>query len=225
MYHNQYKANDLRMMPAGFGFSVGDFLVVPRLVGNVVDALRESSDASSTFRGLINELYALESALLRVKRLDSDVSHVETVELQQAASRCQETIGAFYKKIQKYQPHLQQGGTGSELGGAWAKIMWTTCKKDDIDNFRAEIRGHTNSIEIVLLTIHMEATTTHTQQQDVQQNSLARRIQDFLYQVMGRLGTVTDSVTQSFQQGKALLESSAQIVQTNLRVVQVVREI
>lgn len=212
-------------MPVGFGFSVGDFLAVLRLVGTVVDTLRESSDASSTFRSLINELYVLESALLRVKRLDSDVSHVEKVALLQAASRCQRTIEAFYKKIQKYQPHLQQGGTDSRIKDAWAKIKWATCKKDDMENFRAEIRGHTSSIEILLLTMHMEATTTHTRKQDSQQNSLASRIQDFSCQVMGRLGTITDSVAQSVQQGKALLESSAQIVQTNLRVFQVVHDI
>ncbi|RYP28695.1 hypothetical protein DL767_007092 [Monosporascus sp. MG133] len=212
-------------MSVGFGFSVGDFLAVLRLVGTVIDALRESSDVSSSFRSLINELYALESALLHVKRLDADVSHVEKVALQQAASQCQRTIDAFYKKIQKYQPYLQQGGTDSRIKDAWAKIKWAVCKKDDLETFRAEISGHTRSIEILLLSMQMEATTMHTREQDSQHKSLASRIQDFSCQVMGRLGTITESVAQSVQQGKALLESSAQVVQTNLRVFQIVHDI
>src|SRR4051812_35646530 len=67
----------------------------------------ESSGASSSFRSLINELYTLESVLLRVKRFDLHISHVEKVALQQVASQCQRTLGTFYKKIQKYQSHLQ----------------------------------------------------------------------------------------------------------------------
>ncbi|KAJ4303651.1 hypothetical protein N0V90_002552 [Kalmusia sp. IMI 367209] len=107
-------------MPVGFGFSVGDFLAVLKLVETVIDALRESSYASSSFRSLINELYALEQALLHVKRLDPDICHsVEIVALQQAASQCQRTIDMFYGKIQKDQPHLQQGGTDSKIKDAW----------------------------------------------------------------------------------------------------------
>lgn len=213
-------------MPVGFGFSVGDFLAALSLVGTVIDALRESSHASSSFRSLINELYALESALLRVKRLDlDDGHHVEKVALGQAASQCQRTIDAFYGKIRKYQPHLQQGGTDSKVKDAWAKIKWAVCKKDDLETFRAEIRGHTSSIEILLLTVQMEVMTTHTRKQDSHRKSLASQIQDLSCQAMRKLSTIADSVAQSVQQGKTLLESSVQIVQTNLRVFQIVHDI
>jgi hypothetical protein len=213
-------------MPVGFGFSVGDFLAVLRLIGAVIDALRESSYASSSFRSLINELYALESALLHVKRLDLDDSHhVEMVALRQAASQCQRTIDSFYSKIQKYQPHLQQGGTDSKIKDAWVKIKWAVCKKDDLDTFRAEIRGHTSSIGILLLTVQMESTTMHTRKQNSHYESLAGMIQRFSSQAMGTLNTITDSVAQGVQQSKALLESSAQVVQTNLRVFQIVHDI
>jgi hypothetical protein len=213
-------------MPVGFGFSVGDFLAVLRLIGAVIDALRESSYASSSFRSLINELYALESALLHVKRLDLDDSHhVKIVALQQAASQCQRTIDSFYNKIQKYQPHLQQGGTDSKIKDAWIKIKWAVCKKDDLDTFRAEIRGHTSSIEILLLTLQLDSTTMHTRKQNSHYESLAGMIQRFSSQAMGTLNTITDSVAQGVQQSKALLESSAQVVQTNLRVFQIVHDI
>ena len=212
-------------MSIGFGFSVGDFLAALRLVGTIIDVLRESSGASSSFRSLINELYTLESVLLRVKRLDVDISHVEKVALQQVASQCQRTFDTFYKKIQKYQPHLQHGGTDSKVKDAWAKIKWATCKKDDLETFRAEVRGHISSIEILLLTMQMEVATVHTQKQDSQYKSLATRIQDFSCQVMGMLSTITAGVAQSVQQGRVLLESSARVVQTNLRVFQMVHDI
>lgn len=46
-------------MSVGFGFSVGDFLTTVRLVGTIVDALRESSHPTSTFQELLNEFDAL----------------------------------------------------------------------------------------------------------------------------------------------------------------------
>lgn len=73
----------------------------------VIDALRETPEARTSFRSLIDELYALESALLRVKRLDVDNSlYIEKLAFQQAASQCQRTIDVFYTKVQKYQPYL-----------------------------------------------------------------------------------------------------------------------
>ncbi|KAJ5948868.1 hypothetical protein N7454_002175 [Penicillium verhagenii] len=212
-------------MSVGFGFSVGDFIAALELVGTVIDALRESSEATSSMRSVINELYALESALLHVKRLDTVINHVNLTALRQAASQCQLTITEFYKKIQKYQVHLQRGGTNSRMKDTWMKIKWTICKKDDVDKFRAEIRAHTSSIEILLLTVQMDMTSTQNQTHTLNYKGLASLIQDFSCQVMGRLSTITNSLAESIQLGKTLLESSAQVVQVNLRVFQIVHDI
>jgi hypothetical protein len=214
-------------MSVGFGFSVGDFITALQLVGTVIDSLRESSHSSASFRSLINELYSLESALLRVKRLDLDRGghKVHIHALRQAASQCQRTIDAFWNTTQKYQPHLQKGGTDSRLRDGWAKIKWAVCKKDDLESFRAEIRGQTSSIEILLMTVHMEATTMDARRQDTQHKSFADRIQSLTVQAIGKLSTIADSVNQSVRQGKELLEVSASVIQTNLRVFQMVRDI
>lgn len=141
-------------MSVSFGFSVGDFLAALNLVETVIVALRETSEARTSFRSLIDELYVLESAL-RVKRLDVDNSlYIKKLALQQAASQCQRTIDLFYTKVQKYQPYLQQDGTSSKLKDAWARIKWATCRKGDVDTFRAEIRGHKQHRGVVVDSSH-----------------------------------------------------------------------
>ena len=71
-----------------FGFSVGDFLAALDLVATVIDALRDSGNASSQNRELLRELYSLETALIRVKRLDvDDELQAEVIALRQAAGR------------------------------------------------------------------------------------------------------------------------------------------
>ena len=61
-------------MSVGFGFSAGDFIAALNLVSTVINALRDSGDASLEYRELVRELYTLEQALLRVKRIELDES-------------------------------------------------------------------------------------------------------------------------------------------------------
>ncbi|KMU85899.1 hypothetical protein CIHG_03428 [Coccidioides immitis H538.4] len=213
-------------MSVGFGFSVGDFLAALRLVGTVIDALRESSNSGSTYRELLNELYSLETALLRVKRIDLDGSqHAEKIALQQAAAQCQRTIDSFWKKVEKYQPHLQGGGTNSKLKDGWSRIKWAVCRKDDIQNFRAEIAAHTSSIEVLLLTVQMNATTMHARAEQRQYGTLAGKIQALSNQGMSKLAIIADSIAQGVQPGRRLLETSEKVLQTNLRVFQMIHDI
>jgi hypothetical protein len=71
-------------MSVGFGFSVGDFIAALELVADVIDALRESGEASKRYRELVRQLDSLESVLLRVKRLELDeAQYAEYIALQQ----------------------------------------------------------------------------------------------------------------------------------------------
>lgn len=149
-------------MSVGFGFSVGDFIAAIELVGTVIDALRSSGSAATDYRALVSQLLSLETALLQVKRLEFEEGHyAEVIALRQAAAQCQRTIDAFWKKVQKYQPHLScdsNGGGRSQLSlikGGLMKIKWAVCKKADVEAFRADLRGHTESIELLLATVQM----------------------------------------------------------------------
>jgi len=143
-------------MSVGFGFSAGDFIAALQLVGTVLDALRESGDSSTQYRALISQLHTLETALLRVKRLElDDEQHAEVVALRQAASQCQRTIDAFWEKIKKYQPSLRSEGSGNRVRDGWRKIKWAVCKKEDVDRFKTDLMAHTESIELLLTTVQM----------------------------------------------------------------------
>jgi hypothetical protein len=143
-------------MSVGFGFSVGDFLAALSLVSTVIDSLRSSGGSSTQYRALISELYTLEDALIRVKRVDLDESqNAERIALQQAAAQCQRTIDDFMKKTEKYQPHLRAAGSGNKLRDGWMKIKWATCRGEDVEKFKAELSGHRGAIEVLLLTVQM----------------------------------------------------------------------
>jgi hypothetical protein len=213
-------------MSVGFGFSVGDVITTLELVGTVIDALRDSSHAGASFRSLISELYALESTLLQVKRLELDEEQRESkLALYQAASRCQSTIDIYWKGVQKYQPHLQRGGTNSRIRDGWAKIKWALCKQDELDMFRAKIRAHTNCLNILLSTIQLGAQTMDRHTRDAQYRSLTQKMLHLASESMSKLDTTINLQSQIIEQGRALLKSSAQILQTNLQVFRMIYNI
>jgi Fungal N-terminal domain of STAND proteins len=150
----------LKEMPVAFGFSVGDFIAALNLVNTVIEAVNNSRGSSATYRALIRELYVLESALLRVKNLEFEESQEsEKRALEQAASQCQHAIDGFLTKIQAYQPHLRAEGSGdcslARAKDAWMKIKWAFCKEEDVEKFKADLRGHSASIQLLLQTIEM----------------------------------------------------------------------
>lgn len=146
-------------MSVGFGFSVGDFIAGLELVATVIDALRESGESDRRYRELINELYSLQTALLQVKKLELHESmNAEKIALHSVASQCQRTIDDFWQRVQKYHPSLGKSGPRS-LKDQWMKIRWAVLEEDDVEKFRADLRGHTGTINLLLSCCRMSVLT------------------------------------------------------------------
>ena len=211
-------------MSAGFGFSVGDFLAALELVSTVIDALRDSGEAGNEYRELLRQLHSLETALIQVKRLEVDDSqYAELVALRQAAAQCQCTINTFWEKIQVYQQNLGPFASRvSRLRDRWMRVKWAVCKKDDVAKFKADLAGHTESIQLLLSTLQMETLNVHSRKHEHQQRNLAGRIQHSYFQCMRKLSSISDSITSGLQQSKQLLEMTTQVLRTNIQVFQVV---
>jgi hypothetical protein len=213
-------------MSVGFGFSAGDFIAALELVTTVVTALRDSGGSSTEYQALISQLYTLETALLRVKRLElDDGQQAEVIALRQAASLCQKTIDAFWEKIKKYQPSLRCGGSGSRVKDAWKKVKWAVCKQDDLVKFKADLMAHTESIDLLLTTVQMGAARIDGRKSDDNHRSLVGKVQDSYFGCMQRITLVMDRVSTGIQQGQRLLEMTAQIIQTNVEIFKVVLDV
>lgn len=139
-----------------FGVSVGDSILGVNLIRELIKALEDSAGSSVEYRDLIRELYSLERPLLEVKHLNLDESQpTQSVALRQAAVQCQQTIDEFLQKIRRFQPSLSTGGSKSPWRDGLRKIEWALYKKDDVQKFRAQLNGHTASINILLMTLQL----------------------------------------------------------------------
>lgn len=140
-------------MPIPFGVSVGDFVACIGLIKDIIDSLQESQGSAAKYRGLLNSLESLAIALSKVKSVQTESR--EKYALEQAASQCGYTLSAFLAKIEKYQPSLKVGGSGSAFKDSVRKIRWALYTKDDIAQFQVEIHGHVDSIALLLHTIQV----------------------------------------------------------------------
>jgi hypothetical protein len=97
------------------------------------------------------------------------------------------------------------------------KIKWDLCKEEDVEKFKADLRGHTASIELLLLAIQMWAfliqivlinstnskhpltlylrknTSIQARKQDDQHKTLSNRIQETSTLWMQKLVKIADS--------------------------------
>lgn len=211
-------------MSVGFGFSVSDFAAALELVSTVIDALRENGQAGSEIREILRQLYGLETALIHVKRLDlEDSQQAELLAVRQAAAQCQRTITDFYDKIQPLQKDAGPfTSTSSCFKARWVRLRWALCKREDVARFKADLAGHTASIQLLLSTLQMKTASIYGQKRDLQQRDLVSLIQKYYFGMMQHLAALSDHVTNNLQVGKQLLQMTAQVVRTNVQVFQIV---
>ena len=146
------------MVAPAFGFSVGDFIACINLVRSLSTALHDGAGAKLQYRRLITELINLERALTEVRYLKVEDSQAsQKIALEQAALQCQESIEDFLRRNAKFKPTLGAQTTSSKW--SWRanlhKIQWALCQEDAVDKLRAEITGHTLTINTLLTMTHL----------------------------------------------------------------------
>ncbi|KAF7191184.1 Multistep phosphorelay regulator 1 [Pseudocercospora fuligena] len=206
-----------------FGFSVGDFIAALELVGTVVASLRESGGAKSQFRELLQELYTLETALLKVKQLDfEEEQRAEFIALTQAACRCQVTITEFWKRTKKWQKHLGPGGESSTFPAAWMKVRWALFKSEEVARFKADIAAHSQSILVLLAAMQMQRLDLQHQANKASFAGLRDMFQQTIENCYQKLEQISTAVGGTFVQGQKMLHRTAMIFRTNIQIFQVV---
>ncbi len=149
-------------MPITFG-SVGDIISICLIVENFVVALDDSCGSKSEYREVIRELYGLDRALLEVDIVSRTCE--QTPELsalcktaRQTAETCRSCIEGFTEKIKKCGNSLGDGASRNVLWETAMKIRWVS-QKEDLARFRAVICAHSSSMNMLLATASVSATS------------------------------------------------------------------
>ena len=149
-----------------FGFSVGDFLAVGKLIFDVGMSLRDVDGSATQYQELQRELDSLQRALQCIWAISPQGAHNPIVEeIKQAVAKCQLPLQDFLKKNQGYEASLGAGRSKGKLLDWKDKAQWTISKKElDVMNLRAVLAAHTGSINMMLSRYELEMLETSAHQ-------------------------------------------------------------
>ena len=137
-----------------FSVSIGDRIATLTLLHDILRSLEKSHGAAAQYRAVKAWLDSLESALKFL--VDIDCQNEALAEaLEEATAQFKASISEFLKKIGKYQPSLNAGGSGNRCKDTLRKIQWQLSNKDDVQDFQGKILCHATAIQMILDRVRM----------------------------------------------------------------------
>ena len=193
-----------------FGFSVGDFLAVTRLITEVSKGLREAGGSKSEYQELQRELDLLKITLRHLEGLEATDSHhgsANTIDsIKYAALACRQPLEEFLLKVQKYDNSLGQQNTSGKIGTVVSQIKWLG-KKDDIAKLQAYLAFHVGTINMLLSQHGLARINQLEDQSRVNQEAVVQSLQatrDCVEQVRERI-TDQDSAMRTVRDSHSIL--------------------
>lgn len=139
----------IRMM---FGFSVGDFVTVGKLIFQVGSVLRDSKGASVEYQDFLLRLDTLVRTLriaelsIRSGRLPPSTANA----IWEHLGQCSEHLRRFKSVIEKHKKFLSREGSGSKIKDCWRNIGWALFTREEIKGIDDAIRGDIEAISLML---------------------------------------------------------------------------
>ena len=136
-----------------FGFSVGDFIAVGKLIIQISSALHESAGASAEYQSL---LLRLDSLMETLKLADRSIRGSQLLPLSATNAimkhleQCSAHLRKFNTVIEKHRKSLSKGGSGNRFKDSWRKIGWSLFTKEEIKEIDDALEGDVNFISMIL---------------------------------------------------------------------------
>lgn len=157
-----------------FGFSVGDFIAVGKLIADIVGSLRDVGGASSEYQELLRELDSLRRGLQCVEKLRSpDYDGIKC-----AALVCRHPLEEFLQKVRKFEKSLGAGKSDGHIRDAVKKIRFSFGKSDDVRRLRDYLSLHMGSINMMLMSHGLDLLQLASDKAEDNQMVLKSRLED-----------------------------------------------
>jgi hypothetical protein len=126
-----------------FGFSVGDFLAVGKLILDITNTLDDAGGSKSEYQELLRELESLNHALKHLDKLSANTRSASLESIKYTAFSCRLPLERFLGKIQKYDRALGiWGGEANLVKNTADKLRWAFREKDEINKLQSYLNIH-----------------------------------------------------------------------------------
>lgn len=136
-----------------FGFGVGDFIAVGKLVADICSSLKSSGGSRSDYQELQRELDILSQILDQLRRLPPHSTNASLDQLKISALTCQQTLEEFQDKWKKYERSLGVTSSSSRMRGITSKILWGAEEQAEVQKLQTYLQRHNAMINTQLLQL------------------------------------------------------------------------
>jgi hypothetical protein len=174
-----------------FGFSVGDFIAVGKLISNITTSLQNIGGAKCDYRELVREFHLLQDLLHDVDRLQAVGTTSKAVDsIKASALSCRYLLDQVHKDITKYEKSLGVKSRARWVRTTSDKLRWSFGEHDNIKRLQVYISTHIAFINARLAQHGLERMDLS----DKQAEDNAAQLQDQLSDTRGLLQNVKTSV-------------------------------
>ncbi|ORX97435.1 hypothetical protein BCR34DRAFT_496865, partial [Clohesyomyces aquaticus] len=175
-----------------FGFSVGDFVAVAKLVKDISSSLQDVGGAKDEYQELLRELRCLEKALQQLDKLHSTGSSSTNLDsIKYAALSCQYPLEQFFQKIQKFDKSLGIRAKTGVIKSVADKVRWGLGQKEEVRKIQSYLNVHIGTINILLAEHGLEKLNLVSDRADFQ----FLNVLESLNTIRGVIGDLTGRLT------------------------------
>lgn len=161
-----------------FGFSVGDFLAVGKLIADITNSLREAGGSKSEYQELLRELESLNHALKHLDKLPINGASANLESIKYTALSCQRPLEQFLGKIEKYDKALGIWGGANPIKKTADKLRWAFGEKDEIKKLQSYLNIHIGTINILLAEHGLEKMNLASEKGELDQLHIRERLEN-----------------------------------------------
>lgn len=187
-----------------FGFSVGDFLAVGKLIAEIVASFSDAHGAKSDCEELLRELTSLDQSLRRLDQLQvSDPALAKSLEaIKYAALSCRRPLEDFLESMKRYEDTLgiNSRGRSSWVKSSADKVRWSLGKKEEIAKLQGYLITHMHNVNILLAAHGLETMSGISDRM----NDLNLRVRDTLKDV----GSAVDRIEGDVGAQRVIVEAN-----------------
>lgn len=159
-----------------FGFSVGDFLAVGRVIKDITTCLQDVGGSKTEYQELVRELDCLNGALQQLDKQQSNKASTNIDSIKYAALSCRRPLEEFLSKIRKYDKSIGVRAKGNVVKSTVGKLRWGLGQKDEVNKLQNYLNVHVGAINILLAEHSLEKLDIATNQAAADQLHIRERL-------------------------------------------------
>lgn len=138
-------------MSAGFGWSVGDIILLTKLTHRVIHALKRQGGSSTQYQGALRSLDSLQATLNEIRSVlsTSELDFRNAVRAQAQLDDSSSSIADFHDRIlRKYDTALGMQASDKALPKIWRKLTWAFDAAKDLTDFQTQLSMQLQMVEL-----------------------------------------------------------------------------